>query len=439
MQPAFKTNLTAILVNSYIFLIGFSTWFSVRFVGDLPVGEILLVAALPVALAVKGRQALRADLKITYTLMLLWLAGQVFADVYNQIEYLNRLRGNALIIFFGLDLLGMSLLVMRNDKRKIMYLVGLTIGALAQVQLQPSPAAAEYPWKFGYATGCMEAALLISSYFYWRRKMLLAALPLLLVCGVNLILNFRSPVLDLMVTMVLLFPVIPERLGAFRLLPRPGTMARILVQAVFVMLAGLAALNLVHFVTRAGFIDEEAKRKNESESQGGNLLLGGRPEFAAGLHAAFDAPIIGHGSWADEIKYMEILADLEVENTSSDPNFARMLANSGDSVIPTHSHIVGAWVFAGILGLVFWLYIILVVLRGIIRLTVSPPVMAPMYMWLLITMFWDICFSPFASFRRLIEAFLLVVIADLPQMKSRVKTVQWKRLSPWRHRLAQGV
>jgi O-antigen ligase len=174
-------------------------------------------------------------------------------------------------------------------------------------------------------------------------------------------------------------------------------------------------------VTRTGYISDEDRQKNEAQSQGGNLLLGGRPEFAVGLRAALDAPLIGHGSWADDPKYMELLGDLVVAEGAADPAFGRLIANAGGTVIPSHSHVVGAWVFAGVFGLIFWLYIISLVLRGLVRLTASPPMMAPICMWLLITMFWDICFSPFASFRRLIEAFLLIVIADLPQMKSRLK------------------
>ena len=31
------------------------------------------------------------------------------------------------------------------------------------------------------------------------------------------------------------------------------------------------------------------------------------PEFAVGLQAALDSPIIGHGSWAKDMKYLEML------------------------------------------------------------------------------------------------------------------------------------
>lgn len=420
--------------DAYVVLIGIATSFSIHVIGDLPIGEILLVGALPVLISLGGRKALRSDLKPVYVLMLFWLLGQFFADAYNHIEFLDRLRGNALIIFFGLDLLGMSILVGRSDRRKLMFLIGFMIGALAQVKVQPSPAFVDYPWKFGYALGAMLLTLLISSFFYARRRFPLSALLVLFICGVNLLLNYRSPVLQMLITLVVIYPIVPERLGAVRLLPPPGTFVRVLVLAVYVMGAGLAAQSLVHFVTRAGYLSEESAAKNEEESNAGNLLLGGRPEFVVGLRAALDAPIIGHGSWAQEFKYQEMLADMQVElGGSNEPEQALEYAGA---LIPSHSHIIGAWVFSGIAGPIFWLYVLWVIVRAIVRITVLRPPLAPIYTWMMISMLWDIGFSPFAFTRRLTEGFLLVVMSDLLSLEPAANPKSTGARLPLRGRVA---
>jgi hypothetical protein len=425
-RPPRRWALGSSLAHAYVGLIGITTWFSVHLIGELPIGEILMVCALPVALLFSGRKALRPELKTVYALLLLWLLGQVIADIYNHTAMADRMRGSAAIVFFAIDLLGMSMLVGHSDRRKLIYLVGLMIGTLAQTRFMPSPDALDYLWKFGYATGAMLLALLVSSYFFARRRFMLSALPVLFICGVNLLMNFRSPVLDLMVTLVLLYPVIPERLGSVRLLPRQGSGARLLVLATFVMVAGLAAQSLIQFVTHSGYISEENQQKNVGQSGASNLLLGGRPEFIVGLRAALDAPIIGHGSWPQERKYVEMFADLLAEQGRAGGS-TNLILTGESGLIPTHSHIVGSWVFAGISGLVFWIYIMWVLLRSIVQISVLRPPLAPIYTWMMITMFWDLWFSPFASFRRLEEAFLLIVIADLPRIKSRVAVRGWVR------------
>jgi hypothetical protein len=424
--------------DTYVVLTAIATSFSVHLIGDLPIGEILLIGALPVLVLLGARRALRSDLKPVYALWFLWLIGQIIADVYNHIAFLDRLRGVSLIIFFGLDILGLSLLVGGRERRKVLFLIGLMIGALAQVKLQPSAAVVEYPWKFGYAWGAMLFATLVSCFFYAKRQLLLSALPILFICGVNLLLNYRSPVLEMLVTLVVVYPIIPERLGGVRLLPHSGSFARVLVLTVFVVGAGLMASSLIHFVTRAGYLSEAAAEKNEEQSGTGGLLLGGRPEIVIGLRAALDAPILGHGSWAQDFKYQEMLADMLAENGGSEIP-VRALEYAG-SLIPSHSHIVGSWVYAGITGLIFWSYILSVIARAIVRITVLRPPLAPIYTWLMIGMLWDIGFSPFASFRRLTEGFLLIVMFDLLEIGPKVPMTarSWVRRGVARAGIAHG-
>jgi hypothetical protein len=121
-----------------------------------------------------------------------------------------------------------------------------------------------------------------------------------------------------------------------------------------------------------------------------------------------------------------MLQDMQVEKGTLDysPDFEA----GADGLIPAHSGLVAAWLWAGIAGLVFWIYLAWFVLRAISRVAIVRPPLAPFYMWMLITMWWDIFFSPFAANRRIIDAVLIVFIADL--MKTKVSLVRgpWRRL-----------
>ncbi len=410
------------------FVLGCTTEFSVHLVGELYLAEIILMILFPIFLILRGRRVLRPELKILYSLMGLWLLGLIVSDVYNHTDISDRMRGSALIIFFAINTLGMSILVSGNEKRKALFIVGLTVGSLAVVKLQPSPAVEDYPWKFGYAFGTIMLVMLVASYFYGRRRYVVSSLLVVGICIVNLFLNYRSPVLDILVSLVLVYPIVPERLGGIQILPRTDV-ARLVVLAIFALAAGETAGALVNFVTRAGYLDEESQAKNEAQSQAKNLLLGGRPEFAIGLRAALDSPIIGHGSWAKDPKYYEMLYDALVESgVQQEQVGGDILSEEGNPLIPAHSAIINAWIWAGIAGLIFWLYMAWFFLKGMMRVAILRPPLAPYIMWLLISIWWDIFFSPFAANRRIIMGFMIVFVADVMRKKVSIVHGPWRRM-----------
>jgi hypothetical protein len=425
-----QRGFTSKAADVFSFILGFATLFSVHFIGELYLAEILLATVLPILLIMRGKRAFRPELKFVYILMSTWLAGLVLADAYNHTPLTDRMRGVALIVFFGTNLLGISVLIGRNQRRKVLFFIGLMIGALVSVKLHPFAATQQYPWKFGYAWGTMQLVMLVSSYYYGRRRYVLSALLVLGICGVNVIENFRSPILQLLITMALVYPFIPEQVGGIRILPQSQGW-RLLVLAILALGAAGASDELVKFVTAAGYIGEDAQAKNEAQAKGGNLLLGGRPEFAIGIQAALDRPIVGHGSWPKDLKYFEMLYDTMVENGAV--GYDRNFDLEADGMIPSHSHIVSAWVWAGIAGLVFWAYMLWFVVQGIMQVAVQRPSLAPFYMWFFLSFFWDIWFSPFAANRRVIEAALIVVIADAIEIRLESSRAPWRRIGAVRH------
>ncbi len=302
----------------------------------------------------------------------------------------------------------------------------------------PDPAVATFPWKFGYAWGTILCTLLLSSFLYSRRRYLIAGLCVLGLILVNLLLNFRSPVLDLLVMIALVFPVIPEHISRLTILPRAGSTMRVVVLAALAMGAGALSNTAIHVVTKAGLLSEDAEAKNEEQSRAGNLLLGGRPEFVVGLRAALDSPLIGHGSWATDYKYLEMLADMQ-EETGVNFNIDPVEDQSG-GMIPGHSAIITAWVWAGILGLVFWVYVFVLLLRGIVRISLDRPPVAPLFTWMMVNALWDILFSPFAYARRLTVAVILVIAIDLLEpMAKNVPAMVKSRSSGWRRKPLRGT
>ena len=434
------------LIEGFLFALGISSSVVVHLVGDLFVAEIVMIFTFPLLLAHSARRLHRPNLIRLFAFLGLWLLAQVLSDTYNHTVMADRMRGTAGIIVFTVEIAFFAMFVAANERRKAIFLTAFAVGSVVLTRFQPNVAAVALEgadrWKWSYAFGATMLALLAGSFLAARRRQSLALLLTLGISALDLLMNFRSAFLTLFVTAMLVFPIIPDRIGRLRILPRKNNLFRVAFVAVLALAGGWSANQLLHFVTRSGLISEEAQEKNESEAQAGNLLLGGRPEVFIGLRAVMDSPVLGHGSWAKDMKYTEMQYDLMAEY-GIPGDLTDTEANSR-GLIPSHSHIVGAWVYAGILGAVFWAYVLWLVTRAIVVVAVHRPPLAPLYAWLLVNFFWNIFFSPYGSTSRIIEAITLIAIIDLLDEK-RVQALptlrperSWRRAAGIRPSLAGG-
>lgn len=396
--------------------VGLTAATAVHFVGDLPISEIILIPLLPILLVARGQRVLKPEFKIAFFLLAFWLFGQVISDIYRGSAAVDWMRGNAAIVFFGLDLLGLVILLQKNERRKAIFITGSAIGQILVTVVQPSKDALNAPWKFGYASGIMMLVLLLSSYFYSRRIYLIAGLLIAGIACINVLENFRSPIGELLIVVALVFPVIPDRIGSLVILPRPGSALRVGVLLVLALSAAWTAATIVKYATSAGFVSEEAREKNEAQGSAG-LLLGGRPEIQVSSRAVLASPILGYGSWPKDSKYVEMLFDIQVEQGILDD---RDIEELSTDLIPTHSHLMGAWVWAGILGAVFWSYILWLAFKAIIWISTSRPSLAPVYAYLGLGFVWNILFSPFGLGMRVGDALTIVIICDLLETQRSV-------------------
>lgn len=408
-----RINAAAIFGDILVLAIGLGTHFVVHIVGDMPVAEGVLLAALPLLFIARGRRLLQRRFFALFLLAGLWLMSQVLTDIYRQSATLDWLRGDASIVFLILDMAGMLMLLRGNERRKVMFLAASACSTILMTRFHPTRSALAAPWKFGYSGGVDILVVLGSCFFYARRRFGIVLLLFAAIAGVNLLENDRGNVLDMLMTVALVVPVIPERVGRLRLLPRAGSFARLAVLAFMAIGASWTALTLVRLVTNYGLIGQQAVEKNEAQSRvRGGLLLGGRPEILVSSRAVMDSPILGHGSWARDSKYTDMYFELASENGLTEDNLENFEEENQDQ-IPAHSHLMGAWVDAGILGAVFWAYIFWLTIRALINSTVLRPALEPMYAWMLWSFLWAILFSPLGGADRIYAAAVITILFDL--------------------------
>ena len=168
----------------------------------------------------------------------------------------------------------------------------------------------------------------------------------------------------------------------------------------------ILTLNSVYRIAATrGWLGEKAYAKYELQTRGEKgimrLLLGGRADAFIGLLACRDKPIVGWGPWAmDTRNYRgEFMAkygtieDYEDQIKREIGNFYEHRLN----LISCHSHITEFWLWYGMFGLIFMVYIMYVFIRYLHEDVAAVP---QWYAWIACSipgMMWHIFFSPFSS------------------------------------------
>lgn len=175
-----------------------------------------------------------------------------------------------------------------------------------------------------------------------------------------------------------------------------------------------------------GWMGEQEMEKYEDQSKGKTglqTLMAGRGEFFIALMAIKDKPFFGHGSHALDTEGYQ--ANFYQKYGMDEESLKRILWRErefGVRTIPAHSHIAQFWMWAGIAGLVPWLFILTVIIKTLLmRMHVMPQYYG--YLALVIPLeLWAIFFSPLGSrinMALLIAVCLLVQTTELQQKKIR--------------------
>ena len=147
------------------------------------------------------------------------------------------------------------------------------------------------------------------------------------------------------------------------------------------------------------------------------LLVGGRSEILVSGRAIFDSPFLGHGSWAKDDKYSSLLMELRRQ--------AGYVGGAYDEedLIPTHSHLLGAWVEAGLSGAIFWACILCLPMLVLFRPHREVDCMAPLSAFVAFLLIWDILFSPYGAGLRIMTPYYVIFMMTCLRVYSGKVTI----------------
>ena len=384
-------------------LLGLVCQLKLTLVGQIYVGEIMAIGLfLTTMLSTRFERWEAGLLGLAIVLSLV----QVISDLVNATPAASMAKGVAMPLVFVITIVSLSRGFRANESSIGYFLVGASTMLLLQVAFFPNEYQQSNFWKWGGGQACLILGLAFASFFGWRlSKPILVAVAALFIWW-SLVNNARSIAVLSILGLVLFF--LSRTAGWIRL---SATFAKG-VPIANLILPLILAIITVNAVAQLAFTqdwlqdvlpaDVHAKFSAQALSDAG-LVLAGRSESLISLKAFLDAPLIGHGSWAvDKSDYVQEYLRLRYEVGATE-----YISYSDLDLIPAHSYLMGALVWSGFMGGVFWLVLANGVLKRYFRVSSA----LPLYFHVGLVLFlWDFLFSPFGADGRWQTAIFLSIL-----------------------------
>ncbi len=391
-----------------VFLLAALSFFWFNYIGQVLISDIMVILALPVTI-VWGRHvgvSWSRESKWVLGLGLIWLLSQMLTDWVRRSPFDDYAREWAKITLTLVYFIVLYIICYKNRKRLTIAALGIACGDILGYILEPNVFASGYPWKFGVALGVtILAVLLACSLAKCWRSFLWFQVGIMITIGlINLYFGYRSMGGVCLVSAILL----SSRKKMF------NAWMRILVIGIAI---GVIYFLYMHFVNM-GYFGRAEKVEYDAQASGKyGVLLGGRSAVLAAIQAITASPVIGHGSWAHNYKYV-----LSMNATLSALGYQKQGGNIQSALIPAHSYLLGAWVHAGIMGAIFWAYVLVCVMRALGRpITISEP-LRPLVYFVAVYLIWNIFFSPYGANTRLLAVFSMVLILSCLPSESKERS-----------------
>ncbi|WP_423140813.1 hypothetical protein ACOYW6_08045 [Parablastomonas sp. CN1-191] len=399
----------------------------------MSVGILLLLVMRP------GSVARLQQIRWVFFLGLLWLLGQIFTDIWRGSAFEDFGRGWAKIVFFIATLAAMWLFLPIRRSYLAAYAAGMALAAYAAVPAADTAFGAEgVRWRFGLGEAMIVAsAVLVSGAIPGTRRLTrFAPIVLAAVAAFQLAVQARSNFGNVIAAAALCqLYVILARNPALRRTIRPSTFV---VGFMAALVATQGPIWVYSELADNGTLGAEAQTKYRLQevSGNGNIILGGRTELYVSLIAIKDSPFLGHGSWAQDNYYNQLLRHrlIEAGVKSQEVRFNR------GNYIPSHSYLFGSWVDGGALGGLFWIYMLLMAIVSIYYSLLVPGSLRPIYAYMVLSFAWSVLFSPFGSPVRFTVSFQIVmiyyVITEAKAYLAQQRAARLSAAASVQHRLA---
>jgi len=344
----------------------------------------------------------------------LWFLGCVISDFWRGTPFPIALKAS-MIIVDSLCLLIVGAWIARKTPRALpWFFIGASIASVVSLYHFQNGALMSFAVNAGFRGGSDMSAYLIEKQVLpkWVNMYLMAGVfslrilfrlpwPICIVAfsygGVHLLLHggSRSTFLTFNCAAILMAFYVYAPNTFIKLFKKKGT------ALVCIIVAGVC-FNLIYMqLAKRGILGESGMKKYEQNQSGEVTALDSRNDIMVNWPFLWRSPIIGAGTqMIDHWGYLE---------KSGNAGYYVGGDYIENYTFLGHSCIVGAWTANGILGLIFWAYVLWLFIDFLGRKCYSLGDAGPFILYGVVSMIWAVLFSPFGGFRgqvMLIAAFI---------------------------------
>ena len=384
-----------LIVFAFLCGLGSSLFVSTPF-GRAPMFDLVSYVLGPILFVMSYRRYSRAERRLLM-LAFLWFLGTCYSNWWREEPFEVALKGNA-IVFNVFCMLTVGIALIRRSVHSFLWFsVGYGLGSVVSLYIFQNGAYLWFAEIAGYSGegGLQDYLVEKQVYPLYAQALFLSVLfPLR---THKLIPWFLVAVGCAATTFLLLFyggsrsgfgtyfftTVVVLAYAYFR--PAVSAFSK---NSIILLASGLlisfAAFKTYSYLAQEGSLGEAEYQKYVTEIEDSESgVLGSRDDLIRAWPFLKRHPFVGAGSSAiDRWGY---------------------IVDSKDFRIPGHSALVGAWTQNGAMGLIFWSYAIYMIINFIRKRMIGFGDWFPFLAFLMVSMVWNIFFSPFGVFRGIVS------------------------------------
>lgn len=417
----------------WLFLIGCFSLTQVRIGAKIGISEAGCLFVAPFLFFRDYLLYKRDGVTLYFNLALLWLVGSLFSDYYNHSAFYQTIRGFSVPLLTFCSSVCIYHFLRRNPDNLKWLITGIAVSSVLSIFVFQRGTAGDLAAE-GDAMGAIEAV--VSYKLFWANiiktglilpiQTMYLNLPgvyvipaMVCVMAVNAMSGGRSA-FAMSVLALSLLCIGGKSVETMRRVRRFLPFLLVLVVGLIVSIKWAYSYAATH-----GYLNDLEETKYEQQTSMGSdfksLLLAGRSEFFVGLFAALDKPIVGHGSQPiDFYGYTEDFLK-KYGTDAENQRYVRLRLGGNFIRIRSHSHVICYWMWHGLAGLVFWLYVGYLAVQTIRKRLDFVPGWYGFLVIALSDFLWDYFFSPYGM--RVSECALfcaMLVLVRIERLRKRV-------------------
>lgn len=399
----------------FVFIIGLFSMIKFRLLGTFGISELMVFLSYLCINPLYAQE--NKQVRQLFIFLFIWLIGVIISDQVNHSGLENSLKGAFNIVFLILLIPFAYWALYDKPERMLYFWAGVAISSILGFRFQRVELMNELSADIWLVYAVKWIFLFLGGWLYYKNHRKIAYVVVLSFALWTLWHLSRNIFLTLTLTTAILIYI--GKIDEGNKVYKYHLYRKRMLKIILVLFVAFICIKYTYeSLAENGTLGERAKEKYEFQSKSEIGLVSGRADFLTALYAISKKPIWGYGSYARDRDH--IIRDF---NTLMGlPYFGE---RKGGNFVPGHSYILGAWVYAGILGLFFWIFVLKKIFIFLRYYLFNKPKLIYINLLLTSNFLWDIFFSPFSD--RLNFVFYILVIIIISNEDERLENLLYRK------------